>query len=90
MSVLFVALPVALLLGAAALVACVRCIRGGQFDDLETPAVRMLIDDTPDRRPRPAAPALDDRPTNPDDVRDAHASARQRPRQTQPITGRDA
>ena len=48
MSVLFIALPVALLLGGAALVACVRCIRGGQFDDLETPAVRMLIDDVPD------------------------------------------
>lgn len=48
MSVLFVALPVAILMGAAAVVACVFCIRGGQFDDLETPAVRMLIDDKPD------------------------------------------
>lgn len=45
MSVLFVALPVAVLLGGAALVACVQCIRGGQYDDLETPAVRMLIDE---------------------------------------------
>lgn len=45
MSVLFVALPVAILLGGAALVACVQCIRGGQYDDLETPAVRMLIDE---------------------------------------------
>ena len=45
MSVLYIALPVAVLMGATALVACVRCIRGGQFDDLETPAVRMLIDD---------------------------------------------
>ncbi len=45
MSVLFVALPVAILMGAAAVVACVMCIRGGQFDDLETPAVRMLIDE---------------------------------------------
>ncbi len=47
MSVLFVALPVAILMGASALIACIRCIRGGQFDDLETPAVRMLIDDRP-------------------------------------------
>ncbi len=45
MSVLFVALPIAILLGASALVACVICIRGGQYDDLETPAVRMLIDE---------------------------------------------
>lgn len=49
MSVLYVALPVALLLGGAAMLACVVCIRRGQFDDLETPAVRMLIDDPPRR-----------------------------------------
>jgi cbb3-type cytochrome oxidase maturation protein len=47
MSVLYVALPAALLLGGAALLACVACIRRGQFDDLETPAVRMLIDERP-------------------------------------------
>ncbi|MEZ6137144.1 MAG: cbb3-type cytochrome oxidase assembly protein CcoS [Pirellulaceae bacterium] len=47
MSVLYVALPLALLLGSAALVACIRCIRSGQYDDLETPALRMLIDDKP-------------------------------------------
>jgi len=47
MSVLYVALPAALLLGGAAMLACVVCIRRGQFDDLETPAVRMLIDERP-------------------------------------------
>ncbi|MCA9131927.1 MAG: cbb3-type cytochrome oxidase assembly protein CcoS [Planctomycetales bacterium] len=47
MSVLFIALPLALLLGGAALVACVLCIRGGQYDDLDTPAVRILIDEKP-------------------------------------------
>jgi cbb3-type cytochrome oxidase maturation protein len=52
MSVLFVALPVAILLGASALVACVFCIRGGQYDDLETPAVRILIDENP-KKPKP-------------------------------------
>lgn len=45
MSVLFVALPIAILLGAAGMIACVLCIHRGQYDDLETPAVRMLIDD---------------------------------------------
>lgn len=47
MSVLYIALPVAIAMGAAAMWACVKCIRSGQFDDLETPAVRMLIDDAP-------------------------------------------
>ena len=47
MSVLYIALPIANAMGAAAMWACVRCIRSGQFDDLESPAVRMLIDDQP-------------------------------------------
>jgi len=45
MSVLYVTLPVALLLGALGLYACVRCIASGQYDDLESPALRMLRDD---------------------------------------------
>jgi cbb3-type cytochrome oxidase maturation protein len=47
MSVLYIALPIAIALGAGAMWACVRCIRTGQFDDLESPAIRMLIDDHP-------------------------------------------
>lgn len=50
MSVLYIALPIALLLGATALVACVWSIRRGQFDDLETPPVRILMDDRPAQR----------------------------------------
>jgi cbb3-type cytochrome oxidase maturation protein len=42
MSVLYVALPVALLLGGSALIACLLCIRSGQYDDLESPAVKIL------------------------------------------------
>jgi cbb3-type cytochrome oxidase maturation protein len=45
MSVLYVALPVALLLGGAALMACLYCIRTGQYDDLESPATRILNED---------------------------------------------
>ncbi|KAA5545205.1 cbb3-type cytochrome oxidase assembly protein CcoS [Roseiconus nitratireducens] len=45
MNVLYIALPIAIAMGATALFACIRCIRSGQFDDLETPAVRMLLDD---------------------------------------------
>ena len=50
MSVLYIALPVALLLGATALVACGWSIRRGQFDDLETPPVRILMEDRPTQR----------------------------------------
>ena len=59
MSMLFVALPVTLLLVGAAVVIFVWAARSGQFDDLETPAVRMLHDDeTPSQRPE-ASPAED-------------------------------
>ncbi|NND98255.1 MAG: cbb3-type cytochrome oxidase assembly protein CcoS [Pirellulaceae bacterium] len=55
MSVLFIALPIALLLGAAGMLACVLCIRYGQYDDLETPAVRILIDEEESPK-RPSEP----------------------------------
>ena len=45
MSVLFLALPVALLLAGIAIVAFVRIVSAGQLDDLDTPAIRMLHDD---------------------------------------------
>jgi cbb3-type cytochrome oxidase maturation protein len=45
MSVLYIALPIALILAAAAVIAFVRQVRDGQFDDLETPPRRILYDD---------------------------------------------
>ncbi|MBL8767684.1 MAG: cbb3-type cytochrome oxidase assembly protein CcoS [Planctomycetes bacterium] len=45
MMILWVVVPVALAFVAAAIVAYVRAARAGQFDDLETPAIRMLFDD---------------------------------------------
>ena len=45
MSVLYLALPVALALAAAAVIACRWCVHDGQFDDLETPAHRILRED---------------------------------------------
>ena len=45
MSVLYIALPVALVLAVVAVIAFVVQVRGGQFDDLETPPRRMLFDD---------------------------------------------
>lgn len=46
MSVLYIVLPLALLIVAIAVAAFVWATRQGQFDDLDTPAVRMLHDDS--------------------------------------------
>jgi cbb3-type cytochrome oxidase maturation protein len=43
--VIYIVLPVALCMSALALWVCVRAIRAGQFDDLDTPALRLLVDD---------------------------------------------
>jgi len=50
---IFVLLPLALLIAAIAVGFFIWAARTGQFDDLETPAVRILFDDEePDRRSR--------------------------------------
>lgn len=48
MAVVYILLPLALLFAAAALWVFIRAVRAGQFDDLETPAVRVLHDDDED------------------------------------------
>lgn len=45
MSILFVILPLALLVVAAAVAAFVWAARSGQLDDLDTPPMRLLGDD---------------------------------------------
>lgn len=45
MSALFVVLPLALILVSGAVGAFLWAARRGQFDDLDTPAVRVLHDD---------------------------------------------
>lgn len=45
MSVIFLVLPLALLIVAVAVGAFVWSARSGQYDDLDTPAVRVLHDD---------------------------------------------
>ena len=57
MSVFYLVLPLALILVLAAILAFVWAVRKGQFDDLETPALRIVPDDDepgdrPPRRPR--------------------------------------
>lgn len=49
MSVLYIALPAALFLGGAAVMAFVWVVRSGQLDDLETPPFRAVFDDPPKR-----------------------------------------
>jgi len=56
MTVLFVVLPLAVLLSGLAAVAFVWATRRGQFDDLETPALRLLTDELEERHA--AAPKL--------------------------------
>ncbi len=54
MEVVFILLPLALLIAGVMLALFVWAVRSGQFDDLETPAVRILFEDQPrPRRPRP-------------------------------------
>lgn len=47
MSVIFVLLPLALLFAAAALGVFIWAALSGQYDDVHTPAVRILYDDAP-------------------------------------------
>ena len=42
---MYIVLPLALLFAAIAVGAFIWAVRGGQLDDLETPAARMLLDD---------------------------------------------
>jgi cbb3-type cytochrome oxidase maturation protein len=48
---IFVLLPLALLIAAIAVGFFIWAARTGQFDDLETPAVRILFDDEEPRGP---------------------------------------
>jgi cbb3-type cytochrome oxidase maturation protein len=47
--VVFIVVPLAALVVLAAVIAFVASARAGQFDDLDTPAVRMLQDEQPAR-----------------------------------------
>ena len=46
MEILFILLPVALGFVLATVFVFSWAVRGGQFDDMETPALRMLLDET--------------------------------------------
>jgi cbb3-type cytochrome oxidase maturation protein len=70
MSALYIALPIALLLALAGVIAFIWSVRSGQMDDLETPALRIFGEDD-ERRPGGQSnnPRKQDLPPN-DDVGD--------------------
>lgn len=59
MELVYVALPVALLVGGAALAAFVWAARDDQFEDLDTPPRRAIFDDLEAKRGESAVKPLD-------------------------------
>lgn len=55
MSAVYIALPIALLLAVAGVVAFIWATKSGQMDDLETPGHRVLFDDDPISTPDESA-----------------------------------
>lgn len=53
MEMVFVLLPLALLVAGGMLVVFIWAAKSGQFDDLETPARRILHDDEEPSTPKP-------------------------------------
>ena len=53
MNILFLLIPLGLILVAVMAYFFLWAVRRGQFDDLDSPAVQILLDD--DERPAPAA-----------------------------------
>lgn len=47
MSIFYVLVPAALVLAGLGVAAFRWAVRDGQFDDVETPALRILLDDEP-------------------------------------------
>jgi cbb3-type cytochrome oxidase maturation protein len=50
LEILYLLIPATFVLAAIALILFVWAIHTGQFDDLETPAIRVLFDDEPGPR----------------------------------------
>ncbi|OBS08195.1 cbb3-type cytochrome oxidase assembly protein CcoS [Acidihalobacter prosperus] len=55
MTILYLLLPIAVLLAIIAIAAFLWTVRSGQYDDLEGPPQRMLMDDDDPRMPGNAA-----------------------------------
>ena len=53
MEVMWIVLPMALAISAIAVLVFIWAVRSGQFDDLVTPSLRILVDDDGPRSPSP-------------------------------------
>ena len=53
MNVLYFMVPLAILLAGAGIYAFFWSVRSGQFDDVETPAIRVLLDEEDELPARP-------------------------------------
>jgi cbb3-type cytochrome oxidase maturation protein len=60
MSAIYIALPIALLLALAGVIAFIWSVRSGQMDDLETPALRIFGEDEERRNGTPTARQSED------------------------------
>jgi cbb3-type cytochrome oxidase maturation protein len=45
MTILYILAPLAILLAGIGIAAFIWAVRSGQYDDVETPALRMILDD---------------------------------------------
>ncbi|TCO82262.1 cbb3-type cytochrome oxidase maturation protein [Plasticicumulans lactativorans] len=60
MEILYLLIPLAVIIMIVAAWAFVWSVKSGQFDDLEGPAHRILMDDDDPRIPRPPQERLDE------------------------------
>lgn len=56
MTILYLFLAIALVIFVCGLAALIWSIRSGQYDDLDTPALRILGEDCPAPAPQPRTP----------------------------------
>jgi cbb3-type cytochrome oxidase maturation protein len=47
MEIIYILLPASIIFSLISLVAYLYCAKTGQFDDLETPAIRAILEDKP-------------------------------------------
>ena len=62
MSILFLLIPLGMIFLGAAIWAFLWAVRSGQFDDMEGPAHRILMDDDDPRIPGRSTTSKDDEP----------------------------
>ncbi|MEW5973473.1 MAG: cbb3-type cytochrome oxidase assembly protein CcoS [Pseudomonadota bacterium] len=66
MDILYFLVPLSIVVMGIMIWAVVWTVRSGQYDDLEGPAHRILMDDDDPRIPRPQGPSAEPRETPPD------------------------